>query len=347
MRRGGPTLSPLTSSTMSLVHHQRLAASSHVSIERLFDEVRRHLPSEWHARVAVCPNLSRGVLPRLANMRAARAQAGQINHIVGDVHYLALSLPRPGLVLTIHDCATLSRLNGMAREVFKQLWFTRPMERARVVTTISNTMAQELRDWMGDLAADVRVVPNCVRSEFIPKPKPFNAAAPVVLQVGAGWNKNLERVAEALQGSNCRLDIIGEITDIQRRQVQHFGIQFRELGRISDSQVLEAYQQCDLVVFASLYEGFGLPILEAQATGRPIITSNYGAMAEAAGEGALLVDPRDVKSIRDAVLGLCANGAMRENLVESGYRNLTRYRPQSVAAAYAEIYDECLREMES
>jgi len=211
-----------------------------------------------------------------------------------------------------------------------------------VVTTISETMHKELHDWMGDLADDLRVVPNCVRSEFIPYAKPFNAAAPVVLQVGTGWNKNLERVAEALRGTKCRLDIIGEITEIQRRGIQATGIDFRELGRVSDSQVLEAYQQCDIVVFASLYEGFGLPILEAQATGRPIITSNFGAMAEAAGKGALLVDPRDVGALHEAVVGLCANASLREGLVAAGLENLQRYRPEAVAAQYAKIYDKCL-----
>ena len=328
---------------MPLVHFQRLAGPTHVSIERLFDEVRRHLPGEWHARVALCPNLSTGILPRLANMRAARAQAGKVNHVLGDVHYLAMSLPRRGLVLTIHDCATLSRLRGISLEVFRQLWFVRPMERAQVVTTISETMRKELHDWVGDLADEVRVIPNCVRAEFVPMPKPFNATAPVVLQVGTGWNKNVKRVAAALVGTGCRLDIIGDLSEIQRREIQRTGIAFRELGRVSDSQVLEAYRRCDLVVFASLYEGFGLPILEAQATGRPVVTSNFGAMAEAAGEGALCVDPLDVNALHQAVVGLCGNADLRGRLVEAGYQNLKNHGAEAVAAAYGSIYEECLR----
>jgi glycosyltransferase involved in cell wall biosynthesis len=328
---------------MSLVHHQRLAGPAHVSIERLFDEVRRHLPEHWHARMAVCPHLSQGILPRIGNMRAARRNRGEVNHIVGDVHYLAMALPCEGLVLTVHDCATLQRLKGVTREVFRQLWFVQPMKRARVVTTISHAMRKELHDWMGHLANDVRVVPNCVRTEFVRVEKSFNPEAPVVLQVGTGWNKNVERVAESLRGTSCRLDIIGALSDIQRRSIELTGTVFRELGRLTDEQVMEAYQQCDILVFASIYEGFGLPILEAQATGRPVVTSNYGAMAEAAGMGAILVDPRDAKAIRQAVIGLCENDHLRKDVVLAGFENLKKYQAEAVAAAYAAIYEECSR----
>lgn len=335
---------------MSLVHHQRLAAPSHVSIERLFDEVRSHLPDRWHARLAVCPHLSNGLLSRLDNMRAARRAASRVNHIVGDVHYLALSLPREGLVLTIHDCATLRRLQGVAREVFRQLWFVQPMLRAQVVTTISQTIRSELESWVGPLARQVRVIPNCVRSEFVPWPKPFPAGkddptGPVILQVGTGWNKNLGGVCAALDGLRCRLDIVGEIDERQRVLLAQSGVPHRELGRISDSQVLEAYRQCDLVVFTSLYEGFGLPILEAQATGRPIITSNFGAMAEAAGAGALLVDPHQPSAIREAVVALCTRPDLRAGLVDRGFENLKRYQPSAIAAAYADVYGEVYGEV--
>jgi len=154
----------------------------------------------------------------------------------------------------------------------------------------------------------------------------------------------VERVMEAVEGTGCRLEIVGELREEQRRghgltrikgrispggctdrtgqersvlgdpstrnaplkekateQTSHGRV--RELGRLTDAELVEAYRRCDMVVFASLYEGFGLPILEAQAMGRPVITSNFGAMREAAGDGALLVDPYSVESIRDAVCG--------------------------------------------
>lgn len=325
---------------MSLIHHQRLPGPSHVSIERLFDGIRKNLPERWMPEVAVCPQPSRGMFPRIANMWAAKQRAGAINHILGDVHYLAMALPRKGLILTIHDCATLSRLRGLPRHVFRQAWFASPMARAQVVTTISETMRWELRDWLGALADDVRVIPNCVREEFTPNPRAFNETSPVILQVGTGWNKNVIRIAEALRDTPCRLDIVGKLSESQRLSINATGIKYRELGRISDAEVLAAYQCCDMVVFASLYEGFGLPILEAQATGRPVITSNFGAMAEAAGDGALLIDPHDVRAIREAVIGLRDNSELRATLVAAGFENLKGYRVEAIAGTYAALYDE-------
>ena len=96
-----------------------------------------------------------------------------------------------------------------------------------------------------------------------------------------------------------------------------------------------------MVVFASLYEGFGLPILEAQAMGRPVITSNFGAMKEAAGEGALLVDPYSVEAIREAILRITREPALREDLIAKGRENAERFRAEAVAARYGELY-RCL-----
>jgi glycosyltransferase involved in cell wall biosynthesis len=98
-----------------------------------------------------------------------------------------------------------------------------------------------------------------------------------------------------------------------------------------------------MVVFASLYEGFGLPILEAQAMGRPVITSNFGAMKEAAGEGALLVDPYSVEAIQEAILRITREPALREDLIAKGLRNVERFRAEAVARQYAGIYRRMAR----
>jgi glycosyltransferase involved in cell wall biosynthesis len=273
-------------------------------------------------------------------MASARRHAGRINHITGDVHFLAMALPRGGTILTIHDCALLKILKGPSRELFRQFWFSMPSKASRIVTTISSTMSTEIALIAGVDLGKIRVVPNCVRGEFAPDPKPFSRREPVILQVGTGWNKNLEGVGRALRGLDCRLVIVGEPTPNQREFLEIQGIRYTALGRVSDEKVLEAYRNCDMVVFASLYEGFGLPIIEAQAMGRPVITSNFGAMAEAAGQGAFLVNPSDPASIRAAVLRIIADPDVRADLIGKGFENVFNYRPDTVARAYAAIYDE-------
>lgn len=326
----------------SVIHHQRLPDQGHVSIERLFEGIRQEFSPQWQVQASVSPHPSHGFLPRLKNLRAAPQLKADIHHIVGDVHYLAFGLPGDSLVLTIHDCAALERLKGWRREILRQLWFVLPMKRAAVVTTISETTKQELRRWVGSLADKVVVIPNCVRAEFVPGPKPFDTECPVVLQVGTGWNKNVVGVARALIGIPCRLDIVGKLDPEQRDALRASRVNFRELGRIPDEQLTEAYQNCDLLVFASLYEGFGLPILEAQAIGRPVVTSNRSAMPEAAGEGALFVDPESPQSIRQAVQRIIGEADLRQRLIQAGFDNIARYRPQPVARCYEAVYARAL-----
>ena len=123
----------------SVIHHQRLADSGQVSIERLFEGIRREFADDWQARTSISPFASRGLLSRLRNLNAVRKLGADVHHIVGDVHYLAFALPGEQLVLTIHDCAALERLRGWQRELLRQFGFVLPMRRAAVVTTISET----------------------------------------------------------------------------------------------------------------------------------------------------------------------------------------------------------------
>jgi glycosyltransferase involved in cell wall biosynthesis len=364
---------------MKILHHERKRLESHFSIERLFAEIRRHMPADCEVRSCPAPEASAGILPRWRNVRHAARQQADVHHIVGDSHYLAFGLPPEKTVLTIHDCGALNRLTGWKRALLKYFWFTGPMRRAAVVTTISEASKDELRKWVGPLADKVLVVPDCVFEEFAYDRKPFNEARPVVLQVGTKWNKNVERVMEAVRGTGCRLEIVGELSEEQKaghgltrikgrispggcadrtgqecyvlgdpstrdappegkatEQSRHSRV--HELGRLTDLELVEAYRRCDMVVFASLYEGFGLPILEAQAMGRPVITSNFGAMREAAGEGALLVDPYSVEEIRAAIMGIKNEPALREELVRKGRENAEKFRADAIALKYAQIY---------
>lgn len=335
---------------MKILHHERKRLESHFSIERLFAEIRRHMPPDCEVRPCPVPEASAGIMPRWRNVRHAARQKADIHHIVGDSHYLALALPPEKTVVTIHDCGALNRLKACRRALLKYFWFTGPMRRAAVVTTISEASKEELRKCIGPLADKVVVVPDCVFEEFAYDPKPFKEEAPVVLQVGTKWNKNAERVMEAVAGTGCCLEIVGRLSEEQRAKAAGSGVSVKqcfsdsagvavcELGRLTDEGLVEAYRRCDMVVFASLYEGFGLPILEAQATGRPVITSNFGAMREAAGEGALLVDPYSVDEIRAGILRIKRDPELREELVRKGRENVERFRPEAVARQYAEIY---------
>jgi glycosyltransferase involved in cell wall biosynthesis len=98
-----------------------------------------------------------------------------------------------------------------------------------------------------------------------------------------------------------------------------------------------------MVIFASTYEGFGLPIIEANAVGRPVVTSDIYSMPEVAGDAACLVNPFDVSNIRTGVLRVIQDESYRRKLIENGFKNVERFKPNAIAQQYLELYKELFR----
>ena len=312
-------------------------------MERLFEAIRRGMPEDATCRVVECRFASRGILRRLWNTAAAPFHQSRVNHVTGDVHYLTLLLRKSRTVLTVHDCGNLTRLHGWRRWLYNLLWFRLPIRRSQVVTAISEATRQDLIALCGCPPEKVRVIPDCVPSEFKPDPRPFDAERPRILQVGSRKNKNLPRVAEALAGISCTLDIVGRLDDDQRQMLAGHGIDYTDAHDISDEELLQRYRDCDMLVFASTSEGFGMPIIEAQAVGRPVVTSNLQPMPDVGGDGACYVDPLDVAAIRAGLRKVIADADYRAKLVEAGFENAQRFCPEAIAAQYAEVYREVVR----
>ena len=119
-------------------------------------------------------------------------------------------------------------------------------------------------------------------------------------------------------------------------------ISYSACSQLTEQGIIEEYKACDLVSFVSVYEGFGMPIVEAQWIERPVITSNCSSMPEVAGEGACLVNPRDIYDIRQAVLRIVRDSDYRETLLEKGRQNRQRFSLREVAQQYLNVYDAVL-----
>ncbi|MGB3801870.1 MAG: glycosyltransferase family 1 protein [Lewinella sp.] len=322
------------------------------SIERLFDR----LALEFQARGVT---VNRVELPQYNNQLGAVRQnmnwAGTqekrlsanglaVNHITGDVTSIVFGLRQP-TVITFHDCNPLLRYPKWHPRYWFYRWviFEWPANRAEAVTVISEKTRQEILALTSCSPDKLRVIPNFVDPAFTFQPKKFNTAYPTLLQVGVKANKNLSRLAEALRGIPCRLEIIGEPGTEDLRQLQRQQIDFHFASGLSDEEVRQRYEDCDALLFVSTYEGFGLPILEAQMTGRPVVTSNISPHREVAGTGgAELVDPEDVSSIRAGVLRLLQDAKGREDLIAQGRQNAQTYHIDSIATQYLDLYETIL-----
>jgi glycosyltransferase involved in cell wall biosynthesis len=312
------------------------------SIDRVFSAVREHLPDSIPCQALVCPCRSIGIKPRFLNVQWARKSATTVNHITGDVHYLAVALRNRFNILTIHDCGRILELNGLRRALYRQLWFTMPFRFSAIVTVISEFTKRQLIELTGCKEEKIRVIYNPRMPGFVPSARKFNDDCPEILQVGTAANKNVERTILALRGLKCRLTVLGRLSDSQQQLLIENKIEHRSLVGLSSEQVVEAYRNADLVTFCSLYEGFGMPIVEAQATGRAIVTSNVASMPEIAGKGALCVNPNSSESIREAIETVIRSSSIRADLIGEGFSNIRRFDPKGIALQYAQCYREGL-----
>jgi glycosyltransferase involved in cell wall biosynthesis len=313
------------------------------SIERLFSTIIASLPpNRFEVQCLICPFYSNGLLRRLLLLFWASLHQGDINHITGDVDYLGLFMRRSRTVLTIHDLASLNRLKGWRRYLYWLFWVQLPIIRASHVTTISETIYSEIRAALCTDPKTLDVIPNCVTVSIAPRLKNICPKQFRVLHIGTGRNKNLDRVITAVAELPCVLVIIGRLSAAQENLLRKHQLKYENYSAVTDEEILACYYGVDIVLFVSLYEGFGLPILEAQAVGRPVVTSNREPMRSIAGQGALFVDPEDVDAIREGVRMVVSNVELQSRLLAFGLENVKRYEPGKIALEYASLYERII-----
>jgi glycosyltransferase involved in cell wall biosynthesis len=218
------------------------------------------------------------------------------------------------------------------------LYFSIPLRRCAVITAISEETRDRIAEAFPFAADRVVVIPCPVLEGYMSRPKPFNASYPRILQVGTAPHKNVDRLVQAICGLPCKLHLIGRLDNEQRRLLERSQVDYENSLNISDAEMLQAYDESDIVAFVSLAEGFGMPIIEAQAMGRPVITSSLSPMKEVAGAGALTVDPYDVSAIRNVVHDVIEDATARQRATAAGLENAKRFTAKTVAGQYARLY---------
>ena len=277
---------------------------------------------------------------------------------VDVVHAVSLGYAiatRKPYVVTVHDLGPLTHPDYFTntKPWIMEKSLRQAEARADAIVCVSQSTADEVEGYLGaHVASRIRVVKEGVSPEFF-APSDMSCLTglplppddvPVILTAGKiSPRKNVQGVLRALKLVTDKIDhhlvlvggagweteaVLSELDDGNLRARVHL------LDYVTDEQLRALYKRASLYIHPSLYEGFGLTVLEAMASGVPVITSNTSSLPEVAGDAGLLVDPTSDKEIADAIVAIGTDSALHEMKVRSG---LTRAKLFS--------WDECAAEL--
>lgn len=292
-------------------------------------------------------------------MLPVEARRSRLQLFHGTVNVVPRGLPCPSVV-TIHDLAFLRwpeqtparRYRYMAREVASAA------RRAARVIAVSESTKVDVVELLGVDSDRVVVTPLGVEERFRPLADDDHASfladqgivRPYILSVGTlEPRKNLPRLLRAFGELSHEIphDLVlvgpeGWLTEEIHHALQSPALagRVRLTGFVDDDELAAWYSLADLFVFPSLYEGFGLPVLEAMACGAPVVTSAVSSLPEVAGEAAVMVDPHDPSAIADGMRRVLTNPALSADLRERGVRRAAAFTWERTAQRTAAVYRE-------
>ena len=266
----------------------------------------------------------------------------KVIHITGDVHYVAVLLFWKKSIITVHDLNHYEALTGIRKFIYGFIWFYLPLKIANKIVAISPYTKYQIQNYFDINEKKISVVPNTflkfqsstVSSSTIDK------SIFQILCIGNTENKNIDRLIEAVAGiDKVRIRLIGNQSAETLNKLKCKRINFSMVSNLSRGELRDEYSSSNVLYFASTKEGFGLPILEAQSLGVPVITSNTTAMPYVAGESAVIVDPYSVESIRESILLFVKREIDIEHLKEMGFKNIERFALFNFIESYKNIYN--------
>lgn len=260
---------------------------------------------------------------------------------------------RGKIISTIHDCSYRRYHQGrsLGAILYLETMFYLSPRLSKKIIAVSEFTKQELIKIYKAAPQKIEVIHEAVPQ--LPNPnisfetiqKKFGIEKPYFFWIGVSmpW-KNISFLIEAFQKFSTRcpqfhLVLAGELTREEKQKLQD-AQRIIFLGKISDQEKVVLYQHSKGFVFPSLYEGFGLPVLEAQSLGVPVLTSNVASLPEVAGDGALFVNPYSIDDIVQGMYKIAMDKNLRKYLINKGYENVKRFSWEKAARQLIKVFEK-------
>jgi glycosyltransferase involved in cell wall biosynthesis len=235
-------------------------------------------------------------------------------------------------VVVIHDAAALRHPEWYSAPyvAWQRAVLPRIAKRARLVITVSDFSRREIEEVLGVTAT---VIPNGVSERFKPSSEKGDYALVVGTRIARKNLRALNTTAKALEGHGVQLLAVGSARSYMKAE----DTSIRQLGYVPDDELPSLYARARVLLMPSLYEGFGLPVLEAMASGTPVVAANRGALPETCGDAALVVEPDQFAEAAVAALD-------DERLIEAGLARAARFTWERTAQATDQAIGRLLTE---
>jgi glycosyltransferase involved in cell wall biosynthesis len=306
----------------------------------------------------VLMTLGNGILGRLAK----RHDLDLIHDPNGIAPFIGLPGNVPGIV-TLHDAFPFVHPESHNwLDNWRYRWYLpSALRKTSQVITVSESSRSDLETHLGLDSDRISVIPEGVDPRFSPTSAPnghevlkkYGVTSPYLLYVGAlNGRKNIARMLEAFsiareQHPDYTLVIAGKkqwktksideaMSNRDLQRTVHF------TGYVDDDDLPELYRSATAFLFPSLYEGFGLPPLEAMACGTPVITSDISSLPEVMGNAALMVDPLDVLSLSNAIKRVLSDPVLRQSMIGRGLTRANDFRWENSAEQTMSLYERVL-----
>ncbi len=350
---------------MKIVVNTRFLTQSITGVQRFSIEISRELKKIYGSHIKfVSPyNISHPALAEELEVEIIGKNKGVIweqfdlpKYLKRHNNPLLLNLANTAPILysnqivTLHDIA-YERFPQTFDWKFKALYrFMIPkiLKNSKHILTVSQFSKKEITGFYNIDENNISVVYNSINSQFRSISK--NNKEKYILAVSSiNYRKNFVRLIKAfnkLENQKTKLYLVGGIdkyfTDIEISQDIESNPDIEFKGRIDDIELIQLYSNALFFIYPSLYEGFGIPPIEAQACGCPVIVSNVASLSEVCGDSVLYCNPYDIDDIKAKMELLLNSENLRQELISKGFENIKRFGWQKSAKQIGEILEKYL-----